>query len=40
VDEEVPLDRPRIWLAVVALIIFVICFTYNPIEPNQLLAGP
>ena len=37
VDEDIPLDRTRIWLAVVALIIFIICFTHNPIEPNQLL---
>ena len=37
-DEDVPLDRTRIWLAVVALIVFVICFTPNPIEPTDLLA--
>jgi membrane-associated protease RseP (regulator of RpoE activity) len=38
IDEDIPLDPARIWLAVVALIIFIICFTYNPIEPNQLLS--
>ncbi|HUP41279.1 MAG TPA: site-2 protease family protein [Vicinamibacterales bacterium] len=36
-DEDVPLDRARVWLAVVALAIFVLCFTANPIEPTQLL---
>jgi membrane-associated protease RseP (regulator of RpoE activity) len=39
VDEEIPLDRPRLWLALLALIIFVICFTPNPIEPHQLLGS-
>jgi membrane-associated protease RseP (regulator of RpoE activity) len=38
VDEDIPLDRTRIWLAVVALIVFVLCFTPNPIEPTDLLA--
>ena len=38
VDEDIPLDRMRIWLAVVALIVFVLCFTPNPIEPTDLLA--
>jgi membrane-associated protease RseP (regulator of RpoE activity) len=39
VDEEIPLDRQRLWLALVALIILVICFTPNPIEPHQLLGA-
>ena len=38
-DEHVPLDGPRIWLAVVALIILVLCFTPAPIEPMELLRG-
>jgi membrane-associated protease RseP (regulator of RpoE activity) len=38
IDEDVPLDPPRFWLAVVALVIFVVCFTYNPIEPTELLG--
>ncbi len=38
IDEDIPLDRPRIWLAVIALMILVICFTYNPIEPTELLG--
>jgi membrane-associated protease RseP (regulator of RpoE activity) len=36
-DEQMPLDRTRKILAVVALIIFVLCFTPAPIEPLQLL---
>ncbi len=39
IDEDIPLDRTRIWLAVVALVVFVLCFTPNPIEPTELL-GP
>jgi membrane-associated protease RseP (regulator of RpoE activity) len=36
-DEHVPLDRSRVILAVVALIIFVLCFTPAPIQPLELL---
>jgi membrane-associated protease RseP (regulator of RpoE activity) len=32
-DEDEPLDRPRIILAIVALIILILCFTPAPIEP-------
>lgn len=35
-DEDAPLDQGRIWLAVAAMIIFVLCFTYNPIELTNL----
>jgi membrane-associated protease RseP (regulator of RpoE activity) len=38
VDEDVPLDRTRLWMAVLALIVFVLCFTPNPIEPTDLLG--
>ena len=38
IDEDIPLDRTRIWLAFVALIILVLCFTPNPIEPTELLS--
>lgn len=38
VDEDVPLDRARMWLALLALVIFVLCFTPNPIEPTELLG--
>jgi membrane-associated protease RseP (regulator of RpoE activity) len=37
VDEHVPLDRTRIWLALAAAVIFILCFTYSPIEPTELL---
>jgi membrane-associated protease RseP (regulator of RpoE activity) len=36
-DEHVPLDRTRLWLALFALFMFVVCFTPAPIEPTQLL---
>ena len=36
-DEHVPLDRRRVWLAVAAAVVFILCFTYSPIEPTQLL---
>jgi hypothetical protein len=39
IDEDIPLDRARIWLAAAALVVFVLCFTPNPIEPTQLLAA-
>jgi len=32
VDEEVPLDKMRLWLAFAALIMLIVCFTYNPIQ--------
>jgi membrane-associated protease RseP (regulator of RpoE activity) len=37
IDEHVPLDRQRLWLALAALAIFVLCFTPSPIEATQLL---
>ena len=37
IDEEVPLDRARAWLAVAAAVILILCFTYSPLEPTQLL---
>jgi membrane-associated protease RseP (regulator of RpoE activity) len=37
IDEHVPLDRARLWIAVAAAVIFVLCFTYSPIEPTELL---
>jgi membrane-associated protease RseP (regulator of RpoE activity) len=36
-DEEVPLDRARLWLALFAAVMFALCFTPAPIEPFQLL---
>jgi membrane-associated protease RseP (regulator of RpoE activity) len=36
-DERIPLDRTRFVLALVALLIFIVCFTPMPIEPMQLI---
>ncbi|MCX6552609.1 MAG: site-2 protease family protein [Acidobacteria bacterium] len=36
-DEDVPLDRTRLWLAICALIVFIVCFTPAPIEPLDLI---
>jgi hypothetical protein len=36
-DEDVPLDRTRLILAVVALVVFVLSFTPAPIEPLDML---
>jgi membrane-associated protease RseP (regulator of RpoE activity) len=38
IDEDVPLDRPRLWLAALSMLILALCFTYNPIEPTELLG--
>jgi membrane-associated protease RseP (regulator of RpoE activity) len=38
IDEDIPLDRTRIGLAVLALLILVLCFTPSPIEPTELLS--
>jgi membrane-associated protease RseP (regulator of RpoE activity) len=40
VDEDVPLDSSRLWLAAAALIMFLICFTPAPIEPFDLVSRP
>jgi membrane-associated protease RseP (regulator of RpoE activity) len=37
-DEEVPLDRTRLWLAVFAVVMFVLCFTPAPIRPMELIG--
>jgi membrane-associated protease RseP (regulator of RpoE activity) len=36
-DEDVPLDRPRLILAVLAVIMFIVCFTPAPISPIELI---
>jgi membrane-associated protease RseP (regulator of RpoE activity) len=36
-DEDVPLDPARRWLALFAVVMFVVCFTPAPIEPLKLL---
>lgn len=38
IDEDVPLDAARTWLAVFALIMFALCFTPAPIEPMQIIT--
>jgi membrane-associated protease RseP (regulator of RpoE activity) len=38
-DEDTPLDRPRLWLALLAVVIFALCFTPNPMEPTDLFAS-
>jgi membrane-associated protease RseP (regulator of RpoE activity) len=37
-DEDVPLDRTRLWLAAIALLMFVACFTPAPLEPLDLVT--
>ncbi|MBI4885577.1 MAG: site-2 protease family protein [Acidobacteria bacterium] len=39
-DENVPLDPGRRWLAVFALVMFILCFTPAPIEPFDIVARP
>lgn len=36
-DESVALDRPRVVIALIAAVVFVLCFTHVPIEPLDLL---
>jgi len=36
-DEDVPLDRTRLVLAVCALLIFVLCFTPAPITISDII---
>jgi hypothetical protein len=36
-DEDVPLDRTRLLLALFALVMFVLCFTPAPIQPMELI---
>jgi membrane-associated protease RseP (regulator of RpoE activity) len=40
VDEDVPLDRTRLWLAAAAVVIFILCFTPAPIEPFDIVSRP
>lgn len=37
IDEDVPLDRGRMWLAGAALVMLGLCFTPAPIEPLELV---
>jgi membrane-associated protease RseP (regulator of RpoE activity) len=38
-DEDVPLDRGRLWLALFAVIMFILCFTPAPLELRDLVPG-
>ena len=38
-DEDVPLDRTRLWLAVFAIVMFILCFTPAPLELRDLVPG-
>ena len=38
IDEEMPLDSSRLWLAAFALLMFVLCFTPAPIQPAALVG--
>lgn len=38
-DEDVPLDRSRMWLALFALVMFALCFTPVPIEPLDAVTS-
>jgi membrane-associated protease RseP (regulator of RpoE activity) len=38
-DEETPLDAGRVWLALFALVMLIVCFTPAPIEPF-VTGGP
>ena len=40
IDEHVPLDRGRLWLAAFALLMFILCFTPAPIEPLDIVSRP
>jgi membrane-associated protease RseP (regulator of RpoE activity) len=37
-DEDVPIDRGRVVLAVFALVMFIVCFTPAPIEPLEIIS--
>jgi membrane-associated protease RseP (regulator of RpoE activity) len=37
IDESIQLDRARVTIAIVAAVVFILCFTPVPIEPYELL---
>ena len=37
-DEHVTLDRPRLILAIFALVMFVLCFTPAPFQPMDIIG--
>jgi membrane-associated protease RseP (regulator of RpoE activity) len=38
-DETEPLSRSRVWIAVFALVMLILCFTPIPIEPLEIIRG-
>ncbi len=40
IDEDIPLDTGRIWLAAFAVLMFILCFTPAPIQPGALVGRP
>jgi membrane-associated protease RseP (regulator of RpoE activity) len=38
-DEHVPLDRTRLWLALFAVVMFILCFTPAPLEFKDIVPG-
>ena len=40
VDEDVPLDSTRLWVAAFAVLMFILCFTPAPIGQFDILATP
>ena len=38
-DEDLPLNRTRLWLAVFAVVMFILCFTPAPLELRDLVPG-
>jgi membrane-associated protease RseP (regulator of RpoE activity) len=37
-DEDMPLDTSRLWLAAFAVLMFVLCFTLAPIQPAAIIG--
>jgi hypothetical protein len=40
IDEDIPIDTGRIWLAAFAVLMFILCFTPAPIQPGALVGRP
>lgn len=38
-DDLTPVDRTRVWLALLAAVIFILCFTPAPIEPLEIIRA-
>lgn len=40
IDEHIPLDRTRLWVAVITAVIFACCFTPTPVDMAELIIEP